>query len=137
MSTAVPASYWYLKQFSIAEMSEVLDYLVYMTYDLHGQWDYNNKWSQDGCSSGSCLRSHVNLTETNFALAMITKAGVPSNKVVVGLSSYGRSFSMSDPNCAGPDCTFEGPDSTAIAGECTGTPGYMGNGELEALQDSE
>lgn len=59
-----------------------LDYIVYMTYDLHGklselnsemvqiknnadtnysgsegQWDYGNRWSQDGCPTGNCLRS--------------------------------------------------------------------------------
>ncbi|KAJ2086317.1 hypothetical protein IW138_005782, partial [Coemansia sp. RSA 986] len=40
ISIAAPASYWYLKNFPIVEMSQYLDYIVYMTYDLHGQWDY-------------------------------------------------------------------------------------------------
>ena len=66
-----------------------------MTYDLHGQWDYGNQYSDPGCPTGNCLRSHVNLTETINALSMITKAGVPSNKIVVGVSSYGRSFQVS------------------------------------------
>ena len=39
VSIAAPASYWYLKQFLIAEMSEYLDYIIYMTYDLHGRSD--------------------------------------------------------------------------------------------------
>ncbi|KAJ1720906.1 hypothetical protein LPJ53_004515, partial [Coemansia erecta] len=64
LSIAAPASYWYLKAFDIAEMSKCLDYIVYMTYDLHGQWDYGNKWTSPGCESGNCLRSHVNWTET-------------------------------------------------------------------------
>jgi GH18 family chitinase len=42
---AAPASYWYLRGFPIAEMSEVVDYIIYMTYDLHGQWDYGNEWA--------------------------------------------------------------------------------------------
>lgn len=46
MGLAAPASYWYLKGFPIAEMSKVLDYIIYMTYDLHGQWDYGNKWAK-------------------------------------------------------------------------------------------
>lgn len=41
----------------------------------------------------------VNLTETYTALAMITKAGVSTNKIVVGVSSYGRSFQMADSSC--------------------------------------
>jgi chitinase len=43
---AAPASFWYLKGFPIADMSKVVDYIVYMTYDLHGQWDYGNAWSE-------------------------------------------------------------------------------------------
>ncbi len=38
LSIALPASYWYLKPFPVAEMGEVVDYFIYMTYDLHGQW---------------------------------------------------------------------------------------------------
>jgi GH18 family chitinase len=37
VAIAAPASYWYLKQFPIKEISRVVDYIVYMTYDLHGQ----------------------------------------------------------------------------------------------------
>jgi GH18 family chitinase len=94
VSFAAPASYWYLRAFPVALMGRSLDYIVYMTYDLHGQWDYGNKWTSPGCTNGNCLRSHVNLTETINSLAMITKAGVLSNKVVVGVVSYGRSFKM-------------------------------------------
>lgn len=74
LSIAAPASYWYLRGFPIAEISEVVDYIVYMTYDLHGQWDYDNPYSISGCPTGDCLRSHVNYTETILSLSMITKA---------------------------------------------------------------
>ncbi|KAL4820368.1 hypothetical protein BDW67DRAFT_172610 [Aspergillus spinulosporus] len=47
LSIAAPASYWYLKAFPIAQMAKELDYIVFMTYDLH-----------------------VNLTETTYALSM-------------------------------------------------------------------
>jgi hypothetical protein len=104
LSIAAPASFWYLKGFPIEDMAKTLDYIVYMTYDLHGQWDAGSLWANPGCPSGSCLRSHVNYTETYNALSMITKAGVPSHKVVVGVSSYGRSFKMSDASCRGPEC---------------------------------
>lgn len=50
---------------------------------------------------------------------MITKAGVPSNKVAVGIASYARSFGMVDTSCTGPRCFYRGPDSTAEAGPCT------------------
>lgn len=36
VSVAVPASFWYLKGFPIKKISDVMDYIVFMTYDLHG-----------------------------------------------------------------------------------------------------
>jgi hypothetical protein len=38
LSVALPASYWYLKPFPVEAMGKVVDYFIYMTYDLHGQW---------------------------------------------------------------------------------------------------
>jgi hypothetical protein len=37
MSIAAPSSYWYLRNFPISSMANQLDYIVYMTYDLHGK----------------------------------------------------------------------------------------------------
>ncbi|KAK8054957.1 glycosyl hydrolase- family 18 [Apiospora rasikravindrae] len=121
MSFAAPASFWYLKQFPVKDMAKLVDYIVYMTYDLHalGQWDYGSKWAQDGCETGSCLRSHVNLTETMLTLAMITKSGEPTKQIAVGVSSYGRSFKMAQAGCR--------------AGECTNTPGYISNAEINII----
>ncbi|KAL6801940.1 glycoside hydrolase family 18 protein [Trichoderma sp. SZMC 28012] len=135
VSLAAPASYWYLKAFPIKEVGAKIDYIIYMTYDLHGQWDYNNKWTSPGCPTGNCLRSHVNITETKDALSMITKAGVPSNKVVVGVSSYGRSFKMAKAGCTGPMCQFTGTPrvSNAAKGRCTDTSGYISNAEIEDI----
>ncbi|KAF8179755.1 hypothetical protein K438DRAFT_1768786 [Mycena galopus ATCC 62051] len=39
-------------------------------------WDYGGAFDDLGCPAGSCLRSHVNLTESLNALSVITKAGV-------------------------------------------------------------
>ncbi|EXV01258.1 chitinase (glycoside hydrolase family 18) [Metarhizium robertsii] len=139
VSIAAPASYWYLKGFPIRAMSLIVDYIVFMTYDLHGQWDSQNQWSQVGCPSGMCLRSGVNLTETINSLVMITKAGVPSGKIVVGVTSYGRSFGMAQAGCYGPDCFYTGGprDSHAAKGRCTDTAGYIADAEIkEIVKDS-
>ncbi|KAK0739602.1 hypothetical protein B0T21DRAFT_382597 [Apiosordaria backusii] len=133
LAIAAPASYWYLKQFPIGEISKIVDYIVYMTYDLHGQWDFNNPWSSPGCPAGNCLRSHINMTETVNALSMVTKGGVPSTKLVIGVTSYGRSFRMVDPSCTGPMCTFTGSKSGAKPGRCTRTAGYLANAEIQEV----
>ncbi|KAH7024682.1 uncharacterized protein B0I36DRAFT_376564 [Microdochium trichocladiopsis] len=138
LSIAAPASYWYLKQFPIKEMAKFLDYIVYMTYDLHGQWDAGNKWSSDGCPDGNCLRSHINMTETTQVLAMITKAGVSPSKIFVGESSYGRSFRMAKAGCDGPMCKYTGDrlNSEAAPGRCTNTSGYISNAEIENIRQT-
>jgi hypothetical protein len=37
VSFAAPASYWYLQGFPVDSIMKVVDYVVFMTYDLHGQ----------------------------------------------------------------------------------------------------
>ncbi|KAJ5441854.1 hypothetical protein N7491_004260 [Penicillium cf. griseofulvum] len=137
LSVATAASFWYLKGFPVKEMAPVLDYFIHMTYDFHGQWDVGREWSMDGCPAGNCLRSHVNSTLTHESLVMMTKAGVPSHKIVVGVTSYGRSFKMSDPTCRGPMCTFVGErnNSPAKPGRCTDTGGYISNFEILEIID--
>ncbi|KAH6625093.1 hypothetical protein C7974DRAFT_454971 [Boeremia exigua] len=138
ISFAAPASYWYLKSFPIKSMAKDLDYIVYMTYDLHGQWDYGNKWTSPGCDTGNCLRSHINETETKDALSMVTKAGAASNKIVVGVASYGRSFKMAQSGCDSEECRFTGSSrlSNAAKGRCTETAGYISNAEIDEIIES-
>ena len=86
-----------------------------------------------GCTGGNCLRSHVDLGETYNALAMITKAGVPSHKITVGIASYGRQFKMTDPNCSHANCTYVGPQGAGTPGRCTDTPEYISLAEIKEI----
>ncbi|KAJ5817103.1 hypothetical protein N7447_009336 [Penicillium robsamsonii] len=65
----------------------------------------------------------------------MTKAGVPSHKIVVGVTSYGRSFKMADATCRGPLCTYLGErnDSPAKPGRYTETGGYISNYEINEI----
>ncbi|KAK4208461.1 hypothetical protein QBC37DRAFT_405251 [Rhypophila decipiens] len=108
--------------------------------DLHGQWDYGYPNSYDMYPSGQCIRSHVDLTETRNSLSIITKAGVPNNKVFVGGASYGRSFHMAQERCSGPMCEFTGSQtqSDANPGRCTDTGGYLAAAEImEIIQKGD
>ena len=60
---------------------------------------------------------------------------MPSNKIAVGVSSYGRSFAMADGSCYGERCFYTGTpaQSNAVPGPCTGTGGYISNAELNAI----
>lgn len=95
--------------------------------------DVGSKGAISGCEAGNCLRSHINKTETHDAMSMITKAGLETSQIVIGVTSYGRSFRMSQSSCSGPLCTFEGSRSQSIAyaAPCTNTRGYMANAEIK------
>ncbi|KAF8194786.1 glycoside hydrolase superfamily [Mycena galopus ATCC 62051] len=127
LSIVVPAGYWYLRAFPMGTMANSLDYIIYMTYYLHGQWDYGGAFDDLGCPAGSCLRSHVNLTESLNALSVITKAGVEA-KNFVGVSSYGRSFQMTTAGCTGL-CSFhdDESDSDILVYDTLQWVGYMTN----------
>lgn len=129
ISIAVPASYWYLRAYPLVEMVAAVDYFVFMTYDLSGIWDMGSRWSQPGCPEGNCIRSDVNLTQTKYDLEMISKAVTPS-LIVVGTTSYGRSFEMATPGCTGEMCRYTGP---GIPGKCTQTKGFLANAEIEQI----
>lgn len=71
-----------------------------------------------------------------LTLAMLTKAGVPTKQIAVGVSSYGRSFKMAQAGCTGPMCTFTANadnSSQAEPGECTATAGYISNAEINNI----
>jgi chitinase len=133
LSVAVPPSFFNLKAYPMDRIGKIVDYVVFMTYDMHGQWDYGSQWAATGCPEGSCVRSHVNSTETMDALSMITKAGVPAAKVVIGVTSYGRSFQLAVPGCSSANCQFTGPNSGAQPGRCTQYPGILAIGEIEEI----
>jgi chitinase len=101
----------------------------------HFKTDVDNKSAIPGCPAGNCLRSHVNKTETHDAMVMITKAGVEAQQIVIGVSSYGRSFRMNDASCSGPFCTYSGDKnhSMAYAAPCTSTSGYIANAEIHDI----
>lgn len=65
----------------------------------------------------------------------VTKAGVKTNKIMVGESSYGRSFKMAEAGCTGPNCFFTGTNATSNAkpGRCTNTGGYLANAEINEI----
>lgn len=60
---------------------------------------------------------------------------MPSNKAVVGVTSYGRSFAMAQPGCYANNCFYTGGplDSQAKKGKCTETAGYIANAEIDEI----
>ncbi|KAM0490029.1 hypothetical protein ACHAP8_011999 [Fusarium lateritium] len=113
ISISLPSQYSLLKAYPVRELASVVDYFVYLTHEIYEHSDLNSVPPQSGCPAGNCLRSHINQTEVEYALSMITKAGVNSKQVVVGEAGYGRAFTNVKPRCHGPDCFFKVDISSA------------------------
>lgn len=90
LTIAGGASQYYINNTELSILQQYLDFANIMTYDLHGTWDtytdfnsslYNNTDTspQYKCSVDSAVNAW-------------TKAGVPANKIVIGIPFYGYKY---------------------------------------------
>ena len=123
ITVTLPTSYWYLQHFDLPGMQDSVNWFNLMAYDLHGVWDAQSKFL------GPYIAPHTNITEIDLALDLLWRAGVDSNKVVMGQGWYGRSFTLKDPSCSIPDgkCEFSGG---ANAGPCSKASGILDYQEI-------
>lgn len=141
LSVTLPSSYWYMQHFDISHLEKHVDWFnvsiirvfreqtdtnptQIMLYDLHGAWDLTGKWT------GPYINSHTNMTEINQALDLLWRNDIDPDKVVYGMAFYGRSFTLTNPSCSSPGCTFA---SGGNAGECSGTVGVLLNPEIKDI----
>ncbi|GAB1193276.1 hypothetical protein APSETT444_002479 [Aspergillus pseudonomiae] len=121
----------YLKGFNIADMAKYIDHFNFMSYDIHGTWDgRTSKWTS------SVVNPHTNLTEISAGLDLLWRNGVEPSKVLLGLGFYGRSFKLADATCNTPGCDFYTENHStggAVAGECTGTSGFLSDYEINRI----
>ncbi|KAK2688336.1 hypothetical protein QWA68_013029, partial [Fusarium oxysporum] len=121
LSIAIPASYWYLQHFDLAQISKHVDHFNVMTYDFHGAWDTPKSWL------GNHLNSHTNLTEIKDAFDLLWRNKIDPNQVNMGLAFYARTFTASSSSCISPGCLF---DAGGPAEPCTDAVGVISNPEI-------
>jgi chitinase len=126
ISVTLPASFWYLQNYDVKGMEPHIDWFNVMTYDIHGVWDRENRFT------GPYVRPHTNLTEIDEGLSLLWRAGISSGNVVLGLGWYGRSFKLTSASCTTPGCLFS---EGAAPGECTRTSGVLSNAEIDRIID--
>ncbi|KAL5040855.1 hypothetical protein BDW71DRAFT_212703 [Aspergillus fruticulosus] len=129
ISLTLPASYWYLRGFSLENLQKHITYFNLMSYDFHGLWDQHNDWT------GPYLKGHTNLTEAKQGLDLLWRNGVKPENVVMGFGFYGRSFTMLDANCYDPNagCQFS---TSGLPGDCSDTAGILTYAEIQSRNES-
>ncbi|CAF2639784.1 unnamed protein product [Rotaria sp. Silwood2] len=75
------------KAYEVDKLVSVIDWFNLMTYDFHGSWDQNR-------AHHSSLNSKDNEKDDtmyiDFAVKYFQKLGMPANKMMLGLGTYGR-----------------------------------------------
>lgn len=122
VSMAIPASYWYLQHFDIKELEKHVNWFNLMSYDMHGSWDIDNKWT------GPWANSHTNMTEIQLALDLLWRNDISPSKVTMGMAFYSRSFTLTDPGCNKVGCRVS---SGGNAGRCSDTTGVLLHPEVQ------
>ncbi len=126
ISIALPASYWYLQYFDLMGIQDHVDWFNVMAYNLYK--------ARDAISGviGPHIAPHTSIIDIDAGFDLLWRAGVNPDKVVMGESWYGRSFTLKDPSCSEPNgiCEYSGFGN---AGPCSGEAGVLDNQEIQDI----
>lgn len=108
--------------YDVPRIHPYTDFILVMTYDLHGSWN-----SFTGIHGAMYAGPH-DLTPVQQELNVYTcinwwiNQGAPRSKIIMGLPSYGRSFTLTNANQNGVNAFSSGP---GIQGEYSGESGFL------------
>lgn len=120
LTIAAPAGPSTIANMPASDMHAHLDWINLMTYDFHGSWSAMTNFHAPLAASSSdpspdpATRDHLNVQS---AVQAYRNAGVPADKLVVGVPFYGRGWASVAPQGNGLYQSFSGaPQGTWEAG---------------------
>ncbi|XP_043252760.1 probable chitinase 10 [Colletes gigas] len=78
--------------YDVPALVKYLDWISVMSYDYHGSWETRTGHVAPLYSNPNDETNHLN---ANFSMTYWLERGVPSRKLVMGISAYGQSFTLS------------------------------------------
>ena len=112
LSSALPAGEWALRNINLGRASAFLDLINLMSYDFSGPW-VQKTGHHAQLYTPRKPHSPDAVISCQSAVSYMTSQGVPSNKILLGVPAYGRSFTgtrgvgHSYSGSAGEEGTFE------------------------------
>ncbi len=107
-------------------MAEYMDAIHIMAYDLHGSWEkqadhhaplYARPWDSNASEQ----------LNADFTVQHLLNMGIPASKLVLGIPTYGRSFTVQSGSDMAPPLPS---NSGGQAGAITREKGYLGYQEI-------
>ncbi|XP_041364304.1 acidic mammalian chitinase-like [Gigantopelta aegis] len=93
--------------YDVPALSKYLDFINLMTYNFHGSWERKTGFNSPLYSSVSDANRILNM---DAAARWWHKAGMPKNKITIGMATYGRTFTLSNQRDNGVGASaFNGP----------------------------
>uniref|UniRef100_A0A671EIT1 Chitotriosidase-1 n=1 Tax=Rhinolophus ferrumequinum TaxID=59479 RepID=A0A671EIT1_RHIFE len=109
LSAAVPAGRTYIDAgYEVDRIAQSLDFISLMSYDFHGSWErstgHNSPLYKRQGASGAAAELNV-----DSAVQLWLQKGTPANKLVLGMPTYGRSFTLASSLDTGVGAPATGP----------------------------
>jgi len=111
--------------YDVAGMGEHLDFINLMTYDMHGGWDGMTGHQAPLVETGTDAYNYP--LSASWAVDYWIDHGCPPEKLVLGIGTYGRSFTLTS-SATG----FNAPATTGTAGPLTREAGFLAYNEIAA-----
>ncbi|CAG0881604.1 unnamed protein product [Darwinula stevensoni] len=127
LSAAVPASFEAVAAgYDVPEISKYLDFVNVMTYDFHGQWERQVGHNSPLFPLESASSYQKKLT-VDYSAREWVKRGAPKEKLLIGMPTYGRSFTLVNESKFDIGAPASGGGEP---GEFTGEPGFLSYYEI-------
>lgn len=111
VTIAAPAGSTNYVNMEVEKIHEYLDWINLMTYDLHGPWPDSENHVTNHLSALYPPKEGNPLLTVESAVMYYIEQGVPSQKLVLGMPLYGRSFAGAKSTPTGLFSTYSGPGS--------------------------
>ncbi|XP_008556588.2 acidic mammalian chitinase-like [Microplitis demolitor] len=118
------------KSYDIAEMSKYLDFINLMAYDFHGAWEPTTGLNAPLHAAASDSYEARGLNSEAAVKYWLSK-GAPKEKLILGVPTYGRAFTLTNPQSHGIGAASLG---VGAAGPYTREAGMLGYNEICEMQ---
>lgn len=127
LSAAVPVGPDNIKSgYDVPAVASYLDFINVMAYDFHGKWERETGHNAPLYAPSTDSEWRKQLSVDNAA-KLWTKLGAPKEKLIIGMPTYGRTFTLSDVSRHSPNSPATGGGTQ---GEYTKESGFLAYYEI-------